>query len=118
MKAPDPGVGLVSSMAREVGERESDKFTRFLFTEVRPGQAMKAGPDSRGRWFVYKLLDYIGERSMSYEEVEPIVDESVQNLEAQRLLDALLGRLRKRFQIEEHPEHVMRIHLVDPLGEA
>ncbi|MBK7369538.1 MAG: hypothetical protein IPJ04_17095 [Candidatus Eisenbacteria bacterium] len=51
---------------------------------------------------------------LPYEQVEGLVDESLQNIRAEQMLNAMIDRLSKRYKIESHPELVMRIKLVDP----
>jgi len=53
-------------------------------------------------------------RQLSYEEASGYVDESLQNLKAERLLKELVARHRKRFPVMSRPELVMRVRLVDP----
>ena len=43
-----------------------------------------------------------------------MIDESLQNLESERLLKAFIERHRKRYPIATRPDLVMRIRLVDP----
>jgi hypothetical protein len=54
---------------------------------------------------------------MAYSEVVDLIDVSVENLAAERLLDDLLQQLRRRHRVEQHPERVMRIELTAPGAE-
>jgi hypothetical protein len=63
---------------------------------------------------VLQLLEFDPGRQLPFEQVENLVEESLQNIKAEEMLNALLARLRKRYRITSRPELVMRIDLVDP----
>ena len=89
-------------------------FHKLLFEELRPGQVSVEGPDRAGDYVVLQLLAFDPGRLLPFEEVEGLIDESMQNMKQEEALNAMLARLRKRCTIEEHPELVMRVRLVDP----
>jgi hypothetical protein len=72
------------------------------------------GPDKEGTWMVIQLLEFDAGRQLSYAEAEHYVDESLQNIRAEELLNALIARHEKRFRIMSRPELLMRVHLMDP----
>ena len=114
LKAPDDSRGVISTAVRELRQGEQNQYSKQLFEELRPGQAVKMGPDASGLFLVLQSLRYEGSKPLPYEEVQSLVDESVRNLEAERLLKGLLERHRKRFRIETHPELLMSFKLTDP----
>jgi hypothetical protein len=101
-----------------IQERQDDgragPYHKLLFGELRPGQTSVQGPDRDGTWLVLQLIDYDPGRQLPYEEVQLLIDESLQNIRAEEMLKALIARHRKRLRIETHPELVMRIRLSDP----
>ena len=111
----DSLAGMVSGSIKEArDEGRGGQYHKILFGELRPGQATVVGPDKDGTWLVLQLLAFDPGRQLPYEQVESLVDESLQNIRAEELLKALIKRLSKRYRIESHPALVMRIHLVDP----
>jgi hypothetical protein len=107
--------GMVSGSIKETrDEGRGGQYHKILFGELRPGQATVVGPDKEGTWMVVQLLEFDPGRQLPYEQVELLVDESLQNIRAEEMLKALIERLRKRYRIESHPELVMRVHLADP----
>lgn len=105
--------GTVQS--RSAAERGTPYY-KIVFEELRPGEFTVTGPDKNGDWAILQLLEYTPERQLPYEQVEHYVDESLTNIEAEKLLDALIARHRAALRIESHPEHVMRVHLIDPVA--
>lgn len=98
-------------------QREDVKGTRIgkiLFEELRPGQVTMDGPDSEGHFEVIQSLSFDPGHQLPFEEVETPIDESLQNIGAEKLLNAMIARHRRRVRIEARPELVMRIRLVDP----
>ena len=87
----------------------------MIFEELRPGQATVVGPDREGRYAVIQLMQYDPGRQLPFEEAEAYVSESLQNIAADKLLRAMIGRLEKRYPSSWRPELVMRIRLVDPI---
>jgi len=100
-----------------IQERSADDhgtpYYALLFEELRPGQVSVQGPDRGGVYAVIQLLSFDPGRQLGYEEVEGVIDESLQNLRAEELLKHILARHRKRFRIETHPELLGRVLLVD-----
>ncbi len=92
---------------------EKGSFYKILFEELRPGQATVVGPDRSGVFVVIQLLAFDPGHQLSFEESQGYVDESLQNLNSEKLLNALLDRLRKRYTIAWRPEQVMLIRLLE-----
>lgn len=113
-----PERGIVKAEIKDFYRENAGPDNDLLFEELRPGQSARGTTDGEGRSHVYHVLSYHGERQMKYEEVESIVDESVQNILAERELNAFIARHRKKFNIESHPERVMRIKLTDPMSDT
>ena len=111
----DSLAGFRSGAIQERREDEHGAYQKLLFEEMRPGQVRVEGPDRQGDYLVLQLLTHDPGRQLRYEEVESLVDESLQNIKAEKLLKELIARHKKDHAIEIHPELVMRIMLVDPM---
>jgi hypothetical protein len=110
----DDSTGTIRDMKRS----EHEEYEKLLFEELRPGQTAKIGPDREGKYLVFQLLEFHPERQMSFQEVVGIVDESVQNIESERILKEFLARRRPLYRIEMQPEVVMHIRLTDPSNDS
>jgi parvulin-like peptidyl-prolyl isomerase len=88
-------------------------YYKLLFEELRPGKVSVEGPDRVGDYAVIQLLSFDSGHQLAFEEVESIVDESVQNLHAEERLKEFLARYRKRFRIVAHPELLSRVRMAD-----
>lgn len=89
-------------------------YYKLLFEELRPGKLSVEGPDREGSYAVIQLLSFDPGHQLRYEEVEHIVDESLQNIKAEEKLKAFLERRKKLYRIETHPERLARLRMVDP----
>ncbi len=89
-------------------------YQKMLFEEMRPGQIVIEGPDQKGEFLVLDELEFIPGHQLTYEDSEEMIDESLQNMEAERQLKAFIARHERKYQIASHPDLVMRIRLVDP----
>lgn len=96
------------------GQNEHGPYQKLLMEELRPGQVTVEGPDKEGHYTILQSLEYIPGRLLSYDEAATYVDDTLQSLEAERMLKAFVDRHRKKYPIQSRPELVMRIHLVDP----
>ena len=112
--AADSLLGVNRGSIQERLENEHGPYQKQLFEMMRPGEIMIDGPDKVGHYVVIQELAFIPGRQLSYDEASGMIDESLQNIESERLLKDFIGRHQKRFAIEKHPELVMRIRLVDP----
>ena len=95
-------------------ENEHGPYQKALFEMMRPGQVIIDGPDKEGHYIVLQELAFVPGRQLSYDEASGMIDESLQNIESERLLKEFIARHKKRYPIEARPELVMRIRLVDP----
>jgi hypothetical protein len=107
----DSLAGTLTGGIREVRQDQRGPYHAILFGELRPGQATVVGPDREGTFMVLQLLELDTGRQLGPEEAAPIVEESLRNLGAEAALQALIARLARRYEIEIHPERVMRIRL-------
>jgi hypothetical protein len=89
-------------------------YYKLLFEELRPGKVAVEGPDREGSYAVIQLLSFDPGHQLKYEEVEHVVDESLQNIKAEEKLKAFLERRKKLYRIEAHPERLARLRMVDP----
>ncbi len=96
-------------------EDERGEYYKLLFEEMKPGDVVLTAPDREGMIAVIQLLEHDPGRQLRLDEVESIVDESLQNIKSEALLKAFIARHGRAYSIELHPELVTRIRLVDPL---
>jgi peptidyl-prolyl cis-trans isomerase C len=111
----DSLMGLTSGSIQD--RREDDHgapYHNILMHELRPGQWTVMGPDKQGDWLVLEVLTYDAGKQLSYKEAESMIDESLQNMQAEKLLKAFIARQKKKRRIESHPELVMKVLLQDP----
>ena len=115
---PEEILGVESLLGITTGsiqERSSNEqgtpYYKLLFEELRPGKVAVEGPDRQGDYIVIQLLSFDPGRQLAYEEAENLVDESVQNLQAERLLKEFIARHRKRYTIVSRPELLGRVLL-------
>lgn len=90
---------------------------RNLFQELRAGQSAVNGPDRQKQWYVVKSISRDDGRTLSFEEADHYVSESLNNLRAEQALEAFVERHAARYKTEWHPELVMQVRLVDSAGE-
>ena len=105
---------------RQLAQTSEDKGNLYyhpVMEELKPGEISVEDIRDVG-YCVVQLQSFDPGRQLSYQEAEKYVDESLQNVAAQKLLDEFLARHRKKLKIEVHPELVMRIRLVDPLDQS
>jgi hypothetical protein len=95
-------------------EDHGSPYQKFLFEELRPGQVSVQGPDEERHYAVLQSITFDPGRQLSYQESEAMIDESLQNIAAEKLLAAFLKRHKKTMRLRAHPELVMRVRLVDP----
>lgn len=110
----DSLAGVVRGSIQTRHSEEHGSYHKLLFEELRPGQVAVEGPDRQGDFLVLQLLSYDPGRLLPYEQVEGMIDESLQNIRGEQALNALLERAKKRYKIVQRPELVDRIKLVDP----
>jgi len=102
------------SIQSQTQNQEGLPYHTQLFEELKPGDIQSYGPDEEGAYIVINPLQYKQGRQLSYAESEKWVDESLQNIEADRMLQAYLARHRPKYPIETHPERVMQLLWIDP----
>lgn len=110
----DSATGSPTSSIQTRRDDEKGAYHKLLFEELRPGQVAVMGPDRSGDFAVIQLLQFDAGRQLSFEESEQYADESLQNIKGEKLLNEMLGRLKKRYPVASRPEIVMSIRLVDP----
>jgi hypothetical protein len=101
--------GSIQSRNRE----EHGPYHKVLFEELRPGQVSVDGPDREGTFLVLQLLTFDPGHLLPYEQVEGMIDESLQNIRAEESLKNMLARASKRYHIVTRPELLDRVRLVD-----
>ena len=91
-------------------------FYKLLMEDLRQGE-VAVEPGERGGYWVVKSLAFDPGRQLPYEEAERYVIESLENIQAEKLLKDFIARHKRGLRIEIHPELLARVDLSDPLGE-
>ncbi len=112
--AADSVAGRASGTIQQRNQHENGSYQKALFEEMRPGDIQVRGPDKQGDFAILQLRSYDPGRQLSYDESESMIDESLQNIKADEAVQALIGRLKQRYEVAWRPELVMLIKLVDP----
>lgn len=112
--AADSAQGRVSGSIQSRHQGEQGQYHKALFEEMRPGDIQVRGPDRLGDYAIIQLISYQQGRQLSYEEGEQTIDESLQNIKSDEALQAMIERLKKRYEIAWRPELLMLVKLVDP----
>jgi len=102
------------SIKTQTSNDEGAPYHQQIFEDLKIGQVEAFGPDDGGQFIVLNPLEFIQGRQLSYQEAERYVDESLQNIESEKLLNAFIARHAKRYPIQTRPEMVMRLRWVDP----
>jgi hypothetical protein len=112
--AADSAAGRTSGTIQTRRQNEQGPYHKALFEELRPGGIQVRGPDRLGDYAVIQLISYDGGHQLSYEESETMIDESLQNAKADAALQAMIARLKPRYQVASRPELLMLVKLLDP----
>ena len=110
----DSLAGIRRGSIQERYQNEHGPYHKVLFEELRPGQVTVDGPDKQGDYIILQLLAFDAGHQLKYEEVERVVDESVQNTAADAMFKAFIARHRRSHKVESHPELVMRFLVANP----
>jgi parvulin-like peptidyl-prolyl isomerase len=110
----DSLAGLHSGGIRTMREDEHGTYQKPLFEELKPGGVLRVGPDKAGDYLVMQKLAHDPGHQLSFREVATVVDESVQNIKAEKMLQRFMARHRSKHRVTLHPELLMRILLTDP----
>jgi hypothetical protein len=110
----DSLAGVVRGSIKTEGERDGGEFHGLVLNELREGDVRVLGPDKQGGYLILQKLVHDPGHQLPFEQVQSLVDESLQNLKAERMLEELIVRHRTGHDIELHPELLMRVRLVDP----
>lgn len=107
-------LGIERGSVRERSENDHGEYQKLIFEEMKPGDIDIEGPDKTGHYLVLQKLEHNPGRQLSYDEASGFIDESMQNIQAERLLKEYVARHATQYHIEKHPELVMKILLRDP----
>ena len=110
----DSLAGRISGSIQTRQQNEGGPYQKVLFEEMRPGDIQIRGPDRAGDYAILQLITYEVGHQLKYEEVEQLIDESLQNQKSEEALKAMVARLKPRYRIASRPELVNLIKLVDP----
>jgi len=117
MWAADSAAGWRGGGTRDLYEGQGHTFYKMLMEELREGQSTKMWLSLDSLWAVFHIVQHETPRQMEFAEVADLVGESMENLQAERLLHDMIARLRRRHRIVQHPERLMRVPLEDPAGD-
>jgi parvulin-like peptidyl-prolyl isomerase len=107
-------LGRSTGSIRDEREDQPGPFFATLTQDLKTGEVMVRGPIKDGEYAVIQKLEHDSGRQLRFEEVEKIVDESVQNLKAEQLLKEFIARHRVGHRIALYPERLMLVKLTDP----
>jgi hypothetical protein len=105
LQIPEQAESLLADARRRgvnyEGEYSSDSDSALFVRAMRAGPGAVLGPDStRGGWAVARVEAVLPRRSRAFKEVQLLVAQRYSLLEAERLMRALLDRLRERVPVE------------------
>lgn len=114
--AADSAAGRISGSIQSRHQGEEGPYHKVLFEEMRPSDVQVHGPDKQGDYVILQLLSRQEGRQLQFEEpeVQHMIDESLQNSKADEALNAMIGRLKPRYEVAWRPDLVMLIKMVDP----
>lgn len=115
--AEEQAGGVVHGEEGERYQNEPGPFHSILFEQLRTGETTVAGPDDAGEFLVIHMVELDSGRQLSFSEAQGYIDESLQNIKAEALLKELIARHRRKHDIQQYPELLMRVRMVDPISE-
>ncbi len=113
--AADSAQGVFGSIRDIREDEQGTAYYKVLFEELKQGESTVIGPDKQGDYLVLHSIHYDQGRQLSFEEVQGLVDESLQNLTAEKLLRELIARHRPKYEIVARTELLPRVKMADPL---
>jgi hypothetical protein len=75
----DSLAGIHRGSLQSRNSEQHGNYHKLLFEELRPGQVTIQGPDRHGDLLILQLISFDPGRLLPYEEVEGLIDESLQN---------------------------------------
>ncbi len=108
-------LGRSTGSIRSERENQPGPFFALLSQDLKPGDVMVQGPVKDDEYAVIQKLEHDPGRQLRYDEVEKIVDESLQNIKGEQMLKEFIARHRLEHRIVLHPERIMLVRLTDPL---
>jgi hypothetical protein len=107
--------GSATSFIQQRYRHERGPLHTILFEEMKAREARLVGPGREGDYLVLKIIDRNEGRQIPFAELGEFIDESLRNIRAEQLLNALIDRYRAKFPVVAYPERVARIELADPV---
>jgi len=117
LRADSLRAGRSTGSIRLERENQPGPFYNLLAQEMKPGDVSVEGPVKNNEYAVIQKLEHDPGRQLRYDEVEKIVDESLQNIKAEKLLKEFIARYRAGHRIVLHPDRLMLVKLTDPLDD-
>lgn len=115
--AEDATTGMTRGSIREALEGQPHAYHGLLFEELHQGESGKQYLSVDNLWVVFYIIAHETPKPIPYAEARDLVDQSLEEVVAERVLNELLDRLRSRHQVEMHPELTWRISLIDHTDE-
>jgi hypothetical protein len=113
--AADSLNGVFGSIRQIREDEQGTPYYKVLFEELKQGESRVIGPDKQGDYLVLHSIHYDQGRQLSFEEVQSLVDESVQNITAEKLLHDLIARHRPKYRVVARTDLLERVKMADPL---
>ena len=110
----DSTAGYKSGAIHDLREDEHSPFRRVVYEELKPGEVTTVGPEKDGGFIVIQLVAVTPGHQLTFEESQTMADDNLRNMKSEAELQRLLGRLKPKFHIEQRPQWVMRVRLLDP----
>lgn len=114
LKADSLRLGRSTGSIRTENENQPGPFFALLSQDLKPGEVTVQGPVKDSAYAVLQKIEHNPGRQLRYDEVQKVVDESLQNITAERLLKEFIARHRLEHQVVLHPGRVKLIRLTDP----
>lgn len=115
LRADSLGGRMQTGAIHERREDEKGAYYKMLFEEMKPGDVVLGPVDKDGIYVVFQLLEHDPGHELTFDEVQSIIDESLQNQKAEKMLNAFIARHQRKFKVELHTDMVTRIRLTDPV---
>ena len=111
--AQDSTMGMTRGSIREALEGQPHTYHALLFEELRQGESGKQYLSIDKLWVVFHIIKHEVSRPIPYAEARDRVDQSLDEVVADRVLNEFLERLRAKHRVEMHPELTRTVSLTE-----
>jgi hypothetical protein len=113
--AADSAAGARTGMIHVMKATEHGPFRKIVFEEMKAGD-ITTTPGADGSAAVIQLIRVTPERTLTFEEARPAIEDAVEAHKAEELFQALIKRLSRGHTFTTHPELLIKVRLVDPVA--